>query len=557
MPKMSNDEFVFAALGGLGEIGMNAALYGFGPAKRRKWLMVDCGVSFAGDDIPGIDLVMPDISFIEQRRDDLVGLIITHAHEDHIGAVADLWRRLRCPVYMTAFAAGLLETRRFSEPGAEKIPINIVPSRARLKLAPFDVEFIDVAHSIPESNALAIRTPAGLVVHTGDWKIDPTPTVGRPTDEKRLRELGEEGVLALICDSTNVMREGISPSEADVSKGLADIIAASPARVAVTTFASNVGRIRSVAEAARACGRQVVLVGRAMDRVADVSDELGLLEGLPEFLPAERYNYLPRDKVVVILTGSQGEQRAALARVAEGQHPDIALSKGDKVVFSSRAIPGNEKGINRIINNLVRQGVDVITDRHGLVHVSGHPRRDELAMMYEWTKPKMIVPVHGEALHLKEHADFARARGIPTVITATDGDVVLLSSDEPGIIAQIPTGRLYKDGNLIVNASEPTLAERRKLAFAGVVSICVAMDTKGEMAGEARIALIGLPIRSSDGVPLEEIISDTVNSVISSMPRGRRKDADAVEDGVEKAVRGAVHAVWGKKPVVHALVVEV
>lgn len=557
MTRPLTDELVFVALGGLGEIGMNAALYGFGPARRRKWLMVDCGVAFGGEELPGIDLVMPDMRFIEERRDDLVGLVITHAHEDHFGAIAELWPKLRCPVFLTPFAAGLLETRRLSEPGAPKVPLTIVKPGQKIDLQPFQVELINVAHSIPESNAVAIRTPAGLVVHTGDWKIDLTPKVGLPTDEKRLRELGEEGVLALVCDSTNAIRDGISPSETDVERSLAEIIRDAPARVAVTTFASNVGRIRSIAEAAAACGRQVVLAGRAMDRVAAVSDDLGLLDGLPEFLPPEQFAYLDRRKVVLILTGSQGEPRAALARVAEGEHPSIKLAKGDMVLFSSRAIPGNEKSINRIINGLVRQGVDVVTDRDRMIHVSGHPRRDELRMMYDWVKPRIVVPAHGEALHLKANADLARSVGVPAVITATNGDVVLLSGSEPGIVDEAHTGLVFKDGNLIVAGAEPTVQERRKLSFAGIVSIAIAIDRDGSIAGEPRIVLAGLPTRTRDGAPMEEIVTDAVDTMLSAMPKARRKDADGLEAAVERAVRSAVQNVWGKKPMCHAIVVEV
>lgn len=556
MTKSQSDELVFVALGGLGEIGMNAALYGYGPSRRRKWLMVDCGVAFGGDDLPGIDLVMPDMRFIEERREDLVGLVITHAHEDHFGAIAELWPRLRCPIYLTPFAAGLLETRRLSEPGAPKVPLTIVKPGQKIDLQPFQVEFVNVAHSIPESNAVAIRTPAGLVVHTGDWKIDPTPKVGLPTDEKRLRELGDEGVLALICDSTNAIRDGISPSEADVETNLADIIRDAPARVAVTTFASNVGRIRSIAEAAASCGRQVVLAGRAMDRVAAVSDDLGMLDGLPEFLPPEQFAYLDRKKVVLILTGSQGEPRAALARVAEGEHPAIKLAKGDMVLFSSRAIPGNEKSINRIINGLVRQGVDVITDRDRMIHVSGHPRRDELRMMYEWVRPKLVVPAHGEALHLKANGDLARSLGL-SVVTATNGDVVLLSGQEPGIVDSAPVGVLYKDGNLMVSGAEPTVQERRKLSFAGIVSIAIAIDRNGDIASEPRIVVAGLPGRTREGIPMEEVIADAIDRQIGSMPKARRKDADGLEAAVERAVRAAVQNAWGKKPSCHAIVVEV
>jgi ribonuclease J len=551
------DTFVFAALGGLGEIGMNAALYGFGPARKRKWLLVDCGISFAGEDLPGIDVLMPDMSFLEAHRDDLVAILITHAHEDHIGALVDLWPRLRAPVYATAFAANLLEVRRLNEAGAPDLRINVVAPGDVLDLKPFSVEWINVAHSIPESNALAITTPLGTALHTGDWKIDETPPIGKPTDVARLKELGEQGILALICDSTNVMREGISPSEMEVGKNLAQIIGESPGRVAVTTFASNVARLRSVAEAARANGRHVVVVGRAMDRVIDVARERGYLDGIPPFLSAENYMRLPRDKVVLLLTGSQGEPRAALARVATDDHPDIRLAAGDRVIMSSRAIPGNERAINRIINSLILQGVEIITDRHGLVHVSGHPRRDEMAAMYAWTKPRIAIPAHGEPQHLAEHRAFARKQGVAEVVTARDGDVVQLAPGPATVIDQIDAGQLYRDGNLLVRAEESAVGERRKLAFAGVVSVAIAIDGKGELSGVPQVALMGLPARTRDGKSVEEIVGSVVDDALQNMPKGRRRDPDAVETAVDRAVRSAVQNLWGKKPAVHALVVEV
>ncbi len=448
------DELVFLPLGGVGEIGMNASLYGFGPPRNRKWILVDCGVAFAGDDLPGIDLIMPDMRFLEEQRANLLGIIITHAHEDHIGALMDLWPRLQAPVFATQFAASLLEIRRFQEPGARKFPMTVVDRGTVLDLGPFAVEFIAMAHSIPESTALAIRTPVGTVLHTGDWKIDPTPGVGWATDEKRLKELGDEGVLAMVCDSTNVIRGGESPSEADVAATLKDIVAQAKHRVCVTTFASNVARMRAVAEAAFANGREVVAIGRAMDRVIQVAGERGYFDGLPPFRSSDTYGYLPRDKVVALLTGSQGEPRAALARVAEDQHPDITLASGDTVILSSRTIPGNEKPVGRIVNNLIRQGIQVITDRTHMVHVSGHPRRGELERLYQWVRPKVAVPVHGEALHLHEHAVLARALGVPEVIEASDGDLVLLGPERPSVVDQAPSGRMYKDGSLLIGAAE-------------------------------------------------------------------------------------------------------
>src|SRR6202044_3363186 len=337
------NEFVFAPLGGLGEIGMNCALYGYGPANTRQWLMVDLGVAFAGEEMPGVDLIVPDLSFIEKAKKNLVGVVITHAHEDHIGALAELWPNLGAPVYLPRFAAGLAEARRLGEPGAPKIPLNIVAHGEKVRIGPFEVEFVPVAHSIPESSALAIRTPAGVIVHTADWKIEPTPIIGLPTDEARFRALGDEGVLALVCDSTNILREGESPSERDVAKALTSLIGNAKGRVVLTTFASNVARLRSAAEAGLAAGRQICILGRAIERVVAVARECGMLDGLPPFLGMDAFERLPRERILALATGSQGEPRAALARMAGGEHPTAELNAGDTVIFSSRTIPGNEK----------------------------------------------------------------------------------------------------------------------------------------------------------------------------------------------------------------------
>jgi len=553
----SNVDLVFAPLGGLGEIGMNAALYGFGPKGRRKWLMVDLGVAFAGPELPGIDLIMPDLSFIEKNRKDLVGLIITHAHEDHIGAVAQLWPRLGCPVYATRFAASLLEVRRLGEEGAPKIPIHVMRAGQRLDLAPFEVEIVPVAHSIPESTSLAIRTPLGLVLHSGDWKIDETPVAGWPTDEKRLREIGKEGVLALVSDSTNILRDGESPSETDVANNLVDLIAAATGRVLVTTFASNVARMRAVALAAAQAGRHVVIAGRAMDRVSEVARECGYLDGVADFLPAESFANLPRNKVVIMATGSQGESRAAMARIAQDEHPQVRLASGDKVIFSSRPIPGNERAINDIINGLVRQGIEVVTDRTDLVHVSGHPRRSEVKRLYEWLKPQIAVPAHGEALHLAEHAIFARAQGVTHTVVASDGDMVHLAPGNPGIIDQVAHGRLYTDGNILVPSADEALRQRRSLSFGGIISVGVAITSKGEIAGDPDVVIAGIPQRVRDGRTMDTIVDKAVFEVLDTLPRARRRDANAVETAVERAVRSAVRNVWGKRPTVHVLVMEV
>jgi ribonuclease J len=550
-------ELVFVALGGLGEIGMNCALYGYGRKPRRKWLMVDLGLSFAGPDTPGVEIILPDLRFIEKLKQDLVGLIMTHAHEDHIGAVADLWPRLGCPVYASRFAINLLEMKRLTEPGAPTIRINEIAANQRISVGPFQVEFIDVAHSIPESMALAIETPVGRVLHTGDWKIDETPLIGQPTNETRLRALGAEGVLALVCDSTNVLRDGESPSETHVARTLGDLVLHAPARVAVTTFASNVARIRAVAEAAAAAGRKIVAVGRAMDRVIGAAADCGYLGGLPEFLSADSFRDLPRDKVVALITGSQGEPRAALGRIALGEHPDVKLVSGDRVIFSSRTIPGNEKAVGGIVNALIAQGIEVITDRTKLVHVSGHPRRAELAKLYAWTHPTIAIPAHGEALHLFEHAAFARAQGVPHVVTARNGDMVAIGPGDPAIIEETPYGRLYRDGDILVEADDEAIATRRRLAFAGMISVAIALTGKGDVSGDPDVILSGIPARGRNGRAMDEVVDEAIFATLDGLPRTKRRDSDRTATAIERAVRAAVAAVWGKKPVVRVLVVEV
>ena len=551
------EEFVFAPLGGVGEIGMNLALYGIGPERTRRWVVVDFGVAFAGDDLPGIDLIMPDIAYLVEERRNILGIVLTHAHEDHFGALLDLWPRLRVPVYATPFSAALLESKRLSEPLAPEIDVRIVPLGGRVNLGPFDVEFVSVAHSIPESNALIIRTALGSVLHTGDWKIDPTPLLGPPTDEPRLRALGDAGCLALVGDSTNAVREGRSPSEADVAKTLTALIAEARGRVAVTTFASHVARLRAVAAAARAADREVVVVGRAMDRVVQVARETGYLDGVQDFLSAESYGYLPPDKVVALCTGSQGEPRAALSRIARDEHPEVTLAKGDRVIFSARPIPGNEKAISGVINGLVRQGVEVITDRTHLVHVSGHPRRDEMKDMYGWVRPQIALPVHGEALHLAEHAKLARAAGVKDVILCANGDLVRLAPGPTGVIDEVRAGRLYKDGRLIVDAEQRTVADRRRLGFAGIVTVAIALDQKGVMVANPEVSLIGIPLQNAEGDSISRIVDDVVIDTVEQLPKARRRDPESVVEAVRGAVRSAIADNWGKKPLCLVLVLTV
>jgi ribonuclease J len=553
----SPKELVFAPLGGVGEIGMNLAIYGLGDERSRQWLMVDLGVSFASEEhLPGVDLILPDIRYLVEERRNIAGLVLTHAHEDHFGAVLELWPRLNVPIYATPFTAALLEAKRASEPGSAEIPVKIVPLGSRFSVGAFDIELLTMAHSIPEANALIIRTPAGAVLHTGDWKIDPTPILKDPTDEKKLRTLGAEGCLALIGDSTNAVRDGRSPSEADVAKTIAELVKTARGRVAVTTFASNVGRLRAVAEAARAAEREVVVVGRAMDRIVQVARETGYWDGMPDVRPVDAYGHLPPNKVVALCTGSQGEPRAALSRIAEDQHPEVTLARGDRVIYSARTIPGNERAVGRVINGLIGQGIEVITDRTHLVHVSGHPRRAELEELIGWVKPKILIPVHGEALHLAEHAALARRCGVPQVIQCRDGDLVGLSP-AAGLIDEVPAGRIYKDGTLLVEAEARTVADRRRLSFAGAVSVALALSAKGELVGDPSLDLIGIPERDRDGVALYETAYDAVIETFESLPRGRRRDPDAVAEAVRRALRAAIAERWGKKPMCHVHVLTV
>ena len=550
-------QLVFAPLGGVGEIGMNLSIYGIGDERRRIWLAVDLGVSFATEDhLPGVDLILPDIRFLVEERKNLAGLVLTHAHEDHYGALIELWPQLKVPLYATPFTAALLEAKCASEPGAPKIPVNIIALGSRFKVGPFDIELVTMAHSIPESNALIIRTPGGTVLHTGDWKIDPTPILGDRTDEKKLRALGEEGCLALVGDSTNAVREGRSPSEADVAKTIAELVRTARGRVAVTTFASNVARLRTVADAAKAADREVVVIGRAMDRISQIARECGYLDGIADFRPVDAYGYLPPNKVVALCTGSQGEPRAALSRIAEDQHPEVTFSQGDRVIYSARTIPGNEKAVGRVINLLIEQGIEVITDRTHLVHVSGHPRRAELEELIGWVKPKIVIPVHGEALHLHEHAALARRCGVRDVLQCRNGDLVQLSP-HARLIDEVPSGRLYKDGRLLVEADARTVADRKRLSFAGAVSVALALSERGELIDDPSLDLIGIPERDRDGGSLYEAARDAVLETIVSLPRKRRGDPDAVAEAVRRAVRAAIADRWGKKPMCHVHVLTV
>jgi ribonuclease J len=548
------DELVFVALGGLGEIGMNVYLYGFGPETHRQWLMVDLGITFPGESEPGVDVVLPDLKFLYDNPKSLIGIVLTHAHEDHIGAVIDLWPKLKAPVYATPFTAGMVLSKTQEFGNRMKLPIKQIPLGGRVQIGPFDVEFVTMSHSVPESSALAIRTPLGTVLHTGDWKLDKRPFIGQPADETRLQELGAEGVLAMVCDSTNAFREGRSPSEEEVAHSIVDIIKQQKRRVAVTTFSSNVARIKAVADAAEATGRQLVVAGRSLHRVIDVAIDTGYLAKNFKYLDQDQAQYLNARDTCILCTGSQGEARAAISRISQNEHPAISLGKGDTVIFSSRTIPGNERPVGKIQNNLAHLGVDVITDNEALVHVTGHPRRDELKQMYAWIKPKVAIPMHGEARHLKEQGRLARAAGVATVVEPLNGDVVLIAPGQPRIVDEIPTGRLFRDGRLIVPDSDGPVRERRKLMQVGMAMVAITLTPRGDILGYPQLALDGVPQETDRGEAMYDVALDAVEGTLKSIPQPRRKDPEMVREAVRRAVRGAIAEAWGKKPIVKVLI---
>ena len=550
-------ELVFVPLGGTGEIGMNLNLYGFGTDEDRKWIMVDLGVTFSDGRTPGVDVIMPDPTFIEEHRQDLIAIVLTHAHEDHIGAVAHLWPKLRCPVYATPFTAELVKGKLIEAGIEQDVPLNIVDLGARFNLGPFDIEFVTLTHSIPEPNALAIRTTLGTVMHTGDWKIDSSPVIGETLDSKRLAEIGEEGVRAIVCDSTNVFTPGEAGSEADVGTSLTDLIAGLDGRVVVTTFASNVARLESIIRAAEANGRHVVLAGRSMFRVIAAARDTGHLKNLPPFVEAEDAGYLPKDKVLFLCTGSQGEPRAALARIAADTHRDIVLEEGDTVIFSSRIIPGNDVAIFEMQNDLARSGVRVITEKDHFVHVSGHPCRDELTAMYQWIKPEVAIPVHGEARHLLEHAALAKELQVPETLVIQNGDMVRLAPGTAEVVDEVPSGRVVMDGDVLVPSWDAGIQERRRLGFAGAVFVSVALNEKGAVQGDPEIRLIGLPERDNCGVRFDERAYDALDSALDQLPQRKRKDEAQVGEYLRRAIRGAIRKEWGKKAAVEVIVTRV
>ena len=541
------DELLFLALGGSGEIGMNVNLYGC----RGKWIIVDLGMTFADPAYPGVELVLPDLTFIEERKADLLGVVLTHGHEDHIGAIPYLATDLGVPLYATPFTAGLIAGKLEEEGLLDEVELVVVEMEGEFRLGPFGLRYVPLAHSIPEGNALLISTPHGRVFHTGDWKLDDAPQLGDPSTEAELRAIGDQGVLALVCDSTNVFQELASGSEAGVREGLDAVISEAEGRVLVTTFASNAARLKTLGHVARDTKRQVCIAGRSLDRILRVSKSVGYLTDFPEVIDFDTAMKLPRRDVMIIATGGQGEQRAALARIAFDQHR-LSLDKDDLVVFSSKQIPGNEIAIGRIQNALAEKGVAMITDRQAPVHVSGHPGRPELAAMYDWIRPEIIVPVHGEMRHMMEHARFARSRGVPHGIVQTNGDLVRLAPDGPEKIGEERVGRLVLDGDVILNADGSTMNERRKIAIAGIISVALALDASDRPVARAEIGLQGIPVEEDREAFLEEACEAAAQAA-----RRNGGGEEKLREAVRLAVRRCATEWTGKKPVVDVLIVRV
>ncbi|HEX8585192.1 MAG TPA: ribonuclease J [Allosphingosinicella sp.] len=538
-------ELLFLALGGSGEIGMNVNLYGC----DGKWLMVDLGMTFGDPNYPGIELVLPDLDFIEKHRGDLLGVVLTHGHEDHIGAIPYLAADLGVPLYATPFTAGLIANKLEEEGLTRDVKLKVVPVGGSMQIGPFGVRYVPLAHSIPEAHALLLDTPYGKVFHTGDWKLDDQPQVGSPTSPEALRAIGDEGVLAMVCDSTNVFTKQAAGSEATVLEGLTEVVGAAEGRVLITTFASNAARLHTLGQVAKATGRTVCVAGRSLDRILKVAQATGYLRDFPQTVRFEEAMKLPRRDLMIIATGGQGEDRAALARVAYNSHV-IKLEADDTVIFSSRQIPGNEVAIGRIQNALARSDVRMVTERQAHVHVSGHPGRPELAAMYEWIRPEILIPVHGETRHLHEHRRFALEQGVPRSIVQENGDLIRLAPKGPRKLGEERVGRLILDGDVILGADGPTMNERRKVAANGIISVAVALDERGRLRGRVEIGLAGIPVEEDR----DEFIEEAAEAAADAVAKGAGTP-EKLKEAIRLAVRRCATEWTGKKPVVDVLIV--
>ncbi len=564
MGKQNKDqeELVFLPLGGVGEIGMNLYLYGLGTKKKRQWLMVDLGITFGGEFEPGVDIIFPDTQFIEDNVDDLLGLLLTHAHEDHYGAVADLWPRLKrnLPIWCTPYTAALLRGKIADNNSQLKFDIREVALCSRFSIGDFDLELITMSHSIPEPNAVIMRTPLGKVFHTGDWKCDPDSVGSSGIEMEQLAYAGGEGIDVMICDSTNAPVKGESGTETKVAETLMKVIAGEKNRVVVTTFASNLARVLAIVKAAKAAGRDVILAGRSMWRVVEAGRETGYIPEDMKFYDQSDYGYIPKDKVVLICTGSQGEGRAALGRIANKEHPELTLNKDDLVIFSSKMIPGNEKSVYRLYNLLVDQGIRILTEKDAMVHVSGHPPQGDLKKMYDLIQPKAAVPMHGEALHLEVHAQFARDNGVEDAVTIRNGDMLKLLPGKLTKVDEVYSGRLYKDGRLLVSSTHDAIRQRRRLGFVGFITVSIVIDKVGNLLSDPIFASEGIPIEKekTEQTPLTwEVLEKEIKGTITSIAKKSRKDKSVVKEAVRRAVRSKINFLWGKKTVCIILVNQV
>jgi ribonuclease J len=541
------DEFYFIPLGGSEQFGVNLNLYGY----KGKWLLVDCGIGFATNAFPGVDILLPDPKFIEQRAKDLVGLIVTHAHEDHIGAVPYLWHRLKCPIYTTPFSAEVMRRKADEAPQMKGAKIEVVETGTTIELGPFRTKFVHVSHSIPDACSLIVETDAGRIVHSADWNLDPRPVLGPVTDQDAFKKAGKEGVLAYIGDSTNAEVPGRAGSESDVEEGLVKLFAECKNRIAVTVFASNVARVQSIARAAKANGRNVVLVGRSLHNMVGSAYDRGLLKGIPQFVDEEEYGLIPKDNVVLIVTGSQGEYRAALARIARGEHSNVSLARGDTVVFSSRAIPGNETEINTVKNNLSASGINIVTpnDTKHCIHVSGHPCRGEIADMLQWTRPNTVIPVHGERTQLEAQAQLARECQIENVLVPRNGSVIRLAPGTPELVAHVETGMLAVEATRVVASDHPAIATRRKLQYTGAVHVTLVMDKRGHLVSDPQISTLGIIDEDNDKeAELLDNIMGEVEDIIEDMELSDLKDDHAVHEEIRIGVRRLLFLVMKVKP---------
>ena len=544
-------ELVYCSLGGAGEIGMNLNLFGYGKPGEYKWIIVDIGVTFSDDNIPGIEVILPNPEFIADQKENLLGIVLTHAHEDHVGAIAHLWPMLECPIYATPFTAAIVR-EKFKE---LKINIGshlkIVKLGGNVKLGAFDIDYVTLTHSILEPNGLAITTPEGVVLHTADWKIDDDPLIGEKTDIKKLTEIGKKGVLAMVCDSTNIFNLGSSGSESLVRTGLFTVLEKMKNRIVITSFASNVARMETVFKVAEKIGRQVCLVGRSMNRIYQLARQCNYLQDIKVPIDVRDSKKIPKNKIVFLCTGSQGEQRAALARIANGTHPDLQLEKDDNVIFSSRIIPGNEKRLFKIFNDFSKNDINVLSEENSMIHVSGHPAREDLKKMYNWIKPKILIPVHGEQRHMAEHINFAKEMGVKFPIKVSNGEIIKLSPGEPKVVDKVTWGRVYLDGKVLIDNDSPVLKERRNMAANGYMEITVLISKNGQIKNNPVITIKGVPLIDEDASEIEYDLEDIVMDTCKTFNLNNSKQEKNLIDTLKGNCRKLINDKSGKKPLVN------